>query len=455
MEQLVDAEWPASGAPGVAYAIVDHGEIASGARGTVLAGSDEAVTPDTPFQIGSISKSFTALAIMQLVEQGRIDLDAGVGTYLGAFRGQPSAAITIRQLLSHTSGYSTVQGNAMHGDSAAGEGELAAYAARIAQWNPAHQPGTVWEYSNANYQVLGALIEQTSGEDYATYVESHILAPLGMDNSSVADGGPRGEMAVGHRPWFGGHRPFRQGLTERINAPAGGIFASANDLALYLAMMVNGEDDIITAASKAAMLHPASEASPFYGLGWFIDGESGTASHSGLVPGTETLATILPSQGKGVAVLVNANGGIGFGENLQLRNAITAKALGFDYAGEGARLWPKVTYLMVVLLPLFFLASIAWAWRNRRKLAAKSGVSGLFSLWFPLFAMFAVAAVLLILIPYMFGGSLDTLLLYQPDFAQAMVAAAITGPVWAIFRLIVTYREKARTGRNEAGEAAG
>jgi CubicO group peptidase (beta-lactamase class C family) len=440
VDEFIDRELPASGAPGVAYAIVHSDEVRSGARGTTLAGSDRPLTPDTPFLIGSISKSFTALAIMQLVGAGKVDLDASIRTYLAVFQGHPSGAITVRQLLSHTSGYSTVQGNSLHQNTSWSEGELAEHVARVAGWEPAYPAGERWEYSNTNYQVLGALIEAVSGEDYAGYVQAHILDPIGMKNSFVSDGRHPGKSAIGHRPWFGGNRAYETGRTERVNAPAGGVFASANDLALYLAMMLNGEDDIISAAKKAEMLRPASEASPFYGLGWFLDVEAGTAFHGGLVPGTETLATLVPSEDKAAVVLVNANSGIGFGENLQLRKGITAKALGLDYSGEGSRLWQKMTYLLVLLLPVFYLASMVWAWLNRKKLRAKSGAAGLFSLWFPLLAMFAVAGVLMLLIPVMFGGSLGTLLLFQPDFAYAMVAAAVTGPLWAIFRLSLAYR---------------
>ena len=314
--------------------------------------------------------------------------------------------------------------------------------ARVARWKPAYPPGERWEYSNANYQVLGALIEAVSGEDYGGYMQARILAPIGMRNSFVSDGRAPGSVAVGHRPWFGGHRAYEVVRTDRMNAPAGGVFASANDLAT----MINGKDDVISAADKAMMLRPASEASPFYGFGWFVDQTTGTAYHSGLVPGTETLATIVPSAGKGVVVLVNANGGIGFGENLQLRNGITARALDIDYSEEGLSIWPKATFLMVMGLPLFFLASMIWAWTHRQALRAKSGAFGLFSLWFPLVAMFAVAGVLMILIPIMFGGSLGTLLLFQPDFAYAMVAAAILGPLWAIMRLALAY-----TGRPSPG----
>ncbi len=125
IETFIDREMPASGIPGLAYAVVADDEITSvGARGVVRIGGDDEVTPDTPFVIGSISKSFTALAVMQLVEGGKVDLDAGISQYLDGFVGRPAGPVTIRQLLSHTSGFSTLQGNsgsaastigAMHG----------------------------------------------------------------------------------------------------------------------------------------------------------------------------------------------------------------------------------------------------------------------------------------------------------------------------------------------------
>ena len=92
IEEFIDSAMPASGVPGLAYAVVADGEITSaGARGVVKLGGDTAVTPDTPFVIGSISKSFTALAVMQLVEAGKIDLDTEVSRYLASSRADPPA----------------------------------------------------------------------------------------------------------------------------------------------------------------------------------------------------------------------------------------------------------------------------------------------------------------------------------------------------------------------------
>ena len=154
------------------------------------------------------------------------------------------------------------------------------------------------------------------------------------------------------------------------------------------------------------------------------------------------MVTLAPADGRAVIVLVNANGGIGFAHNGALLNGITAVSLSRDYRGEGAAVWPKATFLMMVLLPLLFLVSTAWAWRKRAELGRKraQGPAGLFSLWFPVATTLAMAVFLLAVVPRFFGGSLHTLMLFQPDFAVCMVAAALTGPVWAIFRLVLAYR---------------
>ena len=224
-----------------------------------------------PFVTGSISKSFTALAVMQLVEAGKIDLDTEVSHYLDGFSGQPAGAITIRQLLSHTSGFSTLQGNASHTDSAGGKDELARRVDQLAEVTPAYEPDERWEYSNANYQILGRLIEVVSGQEFQAYVTTNILEPVGMEHSFVADGEIHESMATGHTPWFGTKRPLPDNTTDRGTAPQGGIIASANDLARYMQMMMNGEDDVLSAEGKALMMRPASETSPFYGFGWFVD----------------------------------------------------------------------------------------------------------------------------------------------------------------------------------------
>lgn len=447
IDDVIDRELPASGVPGLAYAVVADGETTTvGTRGVVTAGSGVAVTPDTTFVIGSISKSFTALAVMQLVEGGDVDLDAAISQYLDEFSGQPAGPVTIRQLLSHTSGFSTLQGNssAADVDPSAPDALERSVDARAGEV-PAGRPGETWEYSNLNYQILGRLIEVVSGQDYQTYVTAHILEPVGMDHSVVADGTTHSSMATGHTPWFGTKRPLTDSPPGRATAPQGGIIATAGDLALYMQMMLNGRDDVLSAAGKAQMMRPASAASPSYGLGWHLDPGNGSVWHTGSSPGFESLAWMIPAQKKGAVVLVNAVGGIGFGETTELRTAIAARALGVDYAGEGSRLPQKALFIGLVILPIAYLLSMIWAWRHRAAIRAKSGVSGRFSLWFPLITTLAAAGVILGLVPRLFGSPLTHLSLFLPDVVLALVATAVTGVLWAVFRLGVAY-----TGRSGA-----
>jgi hypothetical protein len=271
-----------------------------------------------------------------------------------------------------------------------------------------------------------------------------------MRKSFVSDGGTHDSMAFGHQPWFGSKRPLSDNSTHRVNAPAGGIVATASDLALYLAVMMNGQDDVISAAGKAAMLRPASAASPFYGFGWFIDSNNGTFYHSGLTPGVETLAVLAPAKRKGVVILVNANGGMGFGVNAGLFSGVSARALGLDDHSGGSSWGPKSLFLMFAILPVIFLIGIASAVLFRAGLRAKSGVSGAFSLWFPLLMMVALAWTSVFLIPRLFGTSLKAFSDYQPDFAVLLVATAATGILWAVFRLGVFYAGKSSTGNPPA-----
>jgi CubicO group peptidase (beta-lactamase class C family) len=429
--EFLATEMPRSGAPGLAYAVVEGDEVRTGSAGPV--------TADTPFLIGSISKSFTAMAVMRLSEAGKVELQAPVSRYLAVFEDRPSGAITLRQLLGHTSGYSTWQGNDTHTDRTSSRDELQRQVARIARWTPAHAPDTRWQYSNANYLILGAVIEAVSGEDFASYIEKEILEPIGMKASFVSDGEDHDAMAVGHQPWFASKRPLEDNRTNRANAPAGGIVATASDMALYLAVMMNGRDDVISAASKAAMLRPASTASPYYGFGWSIDSHNGTFSHSGLTPGVETLAVLMPENRKGVVILVNSNSGFGFGENARLFDGVSARALGLDDPGSGSSWGRKSLYLTFAVLPVMFVLGMLSAVVRRVGLRAKSGASGVFSLWFPFVMTIALAWISVSLIPRLFGVSLGTFYLYQPDFVLLLVATAVTGVLWAVFRLGVFY----------------
>ena len=304
-----------------------------------------------------------------------------------------------------------------------------------------------WDYSNANYVLLGGVIEAVSGLDFDQYVETNILVPVGMKNSFVGDGGAYQNVAAGHTPWFGGKRPVGdlETKTARASAPGGGVIASANDLALYLNMLLNEQDDIISAEHKRLMMKPANEKAAFYGLGWMLNPQNGTVYHTGTNPGVETIAIMLPNERKGVVVLVNAGSGMGFGETTNLINGIIAQGFGWDFVRNQSSLGRKSLFVMFALLPLLFFAGTIQAWLWRAGLRTKTGAFGTFSLWFPLLMTSALAWVSVSLIPGLFGVSLSTLHIFSPDLAFVLGATALSGIIWAIARLCIFYVAKRPT----------
>ena len=167
--------------PGAALAIV-HGDSIVHLRGFGLASDGRAITGDTPFVIGSMSKTFTAIAIMQLVEQGRIALDAPVQRYLPWFHVADSAAshtITVRQLLLHTSGIPTAAPRATDDDRT-----LTSHVRALQQVSLAAAPGTAHRYASPNYLVLGAIVEAVTGSSYAAYLPvsyTHLTLPTNRE----------------------------------------------------------------------------------------------------------------------------------------------------------------------------------------------------------------------------------------------------------------------------------
>ncbi|WP_199698774.1 serine hydrolase domain-containing protein [Aurantiacibacter zhengii] len=452
IDEFIMAELSQSVAPALAYARVENGEITAKGFGERTKGGGDDVTSNTPFPIGSVTKSFTALAIMQLVEANKLKLNDPVSQHLPAFAEGPARDVTVHQLLNHTSGFSTVQGNSYHSSADASQIGLLEYAEELAQVVPTNAPGTDWEYSNANYQILGAVIEQKSGQNYPDYIEEQIFKPLGMTHSAVLIEPNLAGMATGHHPWFGSVRAIAGNEAYPINAPAGGIAASAEDMGRYLAMWLNGEDDIVSATTKAAMMTASGPTSPLYGLGWSVDAENGAVYHTGLVPGAEALASMMPAEKKGVVVLVNANGGLGFADTWYLIGGVAARALNQTHDDDGSRWGAKVAYLSIAILPPLFVALAFVSWRQRSALMAKRGsMSGKLSLWFPLVAMCGLAWALIWPLPNIFGGSIATLQLYQPDFALCLIATAFLAPAWAVLRLALAYlsgKDSVSTGKS-------
>lgn len=270
IDAYLERQLAALNVPGAALAIVEGAEIVH-LRAFGQAGPDgQAITPQTPFFIGSLTKSVTAVAILQLVAAGKVEPDAPVQRYLPWFRvADPQATVqmTVRHLLNQTSGFTQTAGMIPLADFDDQPGTIERQVPALATFHPARLPGAAWEYSNVNYNLLGLTVAAASGETYETYVQNHIFAPLEMRHSHTAKAAAqRDGLAVGHHAWFGWPIAAPDLPVPVGSLPSGQLIASVEDMGHYLiAQLHNGR------YQDTQLLSPASMGVEMgaYGMGWF------------------------------------------------------------------------------------------------------------------------------------------------------------------------------------------
>lgn len=309
---FIESQLAAHRIPGLALAITQGDEIVH-VRGYGTAGNGRSMTADTPMHIGSVSKSFTALAIMQLAEQGLVDLDAPVQTYLPWFTladAEAAQSITIRHLLHHTSGLSDLE----YVPTFPEDTTLREAVADLQRLTPTAEVGERFYYFNQNYSTLGVIVETISGQSYGDYVEKHIFNPLDMTQSSAKLSTTRAlNVAQGHNIFFGTPIAREQAVANHM-MPEGGIAASAEDMAHYLIALNNGgvyQGKRILSEEGIRMMHtPGSGTNGSYGMGWDIGEFNGRrlVYHGGLMDNFLADATLAPDEGFGTILLINQSG---------------------------------------------------------------------------------------------------------------------------------------------------
>jgi CubicO group peptidase (beta-lactamase class C family) len=416
--------------PGVALGIV-HGNQIVHLRGFGVADqAGAAVTPQTDFSISSMTKSFTAVAIMQLVEQGQVALDAPVQRYLPWFRvATPgaSATITVRELLNQTSGISHYAGNlVIAGDKAETMKQAAQALATLPLDTP---PGAAFQYSNVNYVTLGLIVEAASGQPYATYVQQHIFAPLQMTSSAtIVNPPPQRDMATGYHWWYG--LPVASSYRNPPDdLPAGGIISNAQDMAHYLIAHLNGGSygsvSILTPDSIALLHHaivfPSVTTDP-YAMGWYdvhVD-RTPVLWHSGDDPNFQADMALIPQGQWGVVVLRDANSELSSFTSPPLFSipaGVIAMLLGHQPHATGTPIHQVFLILDVVMLLLTALvvwSSVRLARRWKRSLK-RTPMSLLLWVIAPLLWEVALPLTLVFALPTVAKAPWSVALIFLPD----------------------------------------
>jgi CubicO group peptidase (beta-lactamase class C family) len=297
--------------PGAAVEITQNGKVVyEHAFGSSDVAGRIPARDDTHYEIGSITKQFTAGSILQLHEAGKIDLDAKVAVYVPA---APHAnEITVRQLLTQTSGlpdYLDVPGIDTT-KSATFEQLMAGITGKPLQFTP----GGGWRYSNTNYIVLGRIIENVSGEKYDAYVKRHILDPLGMTQTfTIGDEASIPGMAFGYELVNGHLSPVRGPISQSYGWSAGDLVSTVGDVAKWSDALQNGR--VVSPQDYALMTtsQPTIQGDSGYGFGLFIDSvyDQPRIGHTGGDPGFTAANEYFPKQNVRIIALTNdgnANG---------------------------------------------------------------------------------------------------------------------------------------------------
>lgn len=315
IDGYLPTEMERAGINGVTVAIVKDGQVLL-ARGYGNADRERhvAVTPDTLLRIGSISKLFTWTAVMQLVEQHRLDLDTDVQQYIDFDLPKTFAQpITLRHLMTHTAGFEEI----LHGMWAS-EGESLDLRGYLVARVPAriHAPGSVAAYSNYGATLAGYIVQRRSGEAFDAYVRNHVLLPLGMTHTTFAQPLPAGLAPAMSRGYAAGADPAKPFELIRVG-PAGSASASANDIARFMrAELADGSLDggrilqpDTLARMQAAQWWPQPHG-PAMALGFWEDGGYGVRviGHGGDSEWFHSGLYLLPAQHVGVFIAQNSAG---------------------------------------------------------------------------------------------------------------------------------------------------
>jgi CubicO group peptidase (beta-lactamase class C family) len=402
VEGVVTAFTARAGYPGVAVAIT-KGDRVLHVAGYGHDSAGAAVTATTPMPIASLSKSFTALAVMQLVEAGNVTLDAPVRDYLPDFgiADPRGARITVRQLLNQTSG---ITDRTLREKSLPQPGSPAAAVARARAATLASEPGTRFAYTNTNYHLAARLVEVVAGEPFAGYLRRHVFEPLGMPDSTTIDLTPRDlphDVRQGHVYAYGASIAAAE--PKRFVNGSDGVISTASDLARWMIV----QDDagraadgtrLVSAQSMTAM-HTPSDRRWTYGMGWDTDSD-GRVHHDGIWFTYTASALLLPS-GYGIAVLGTSGFSLADGGTDQLADELATLV----QDGRSATLPAPTRLIADLVLAALTVMSVLLGVRRLRRTPIWAVQAGERSLWRPILRLLPrlVPLAVLLALPYLLG----------------------------------------------------
>jgi CubicO group peptidase (beta-lactamase class C family) len=316
LEPIIEQVMEQRNIPGFAIAIVQNRKVvyAAGFGLRNLEKKGDKVTPQSLFHMASITKPFVATSVMQLVENGKVDLEAPVVKYLPYFKvnDERSATITVRQMLSHISGMPDVRDYEWDKPQY-DDGALERYVRSLGNQSLIAAPGTMFRYSNMAYEVLGDLIAKVSGMTFEDYVKKHILEPLGMKSSTLLVKQASPLLLTSPHVFDKSYEPVVSKVFpyNRMHSPSSTLYSNVLDMTRWaIANLNRGELDgkrILKDSTYDVMWKSAGDQWQQVGISWFLGKhrEHRTVSHSGGDTGFVSNLVLIPDQSIAVVMMSN------------------------------------------------------------------------------------------------------------------------------------------------------
>ena len=431
--------------PGAALALFSDGKLTHLKGFGEIDNTGATVTPQSPFQLGSISKSFCALLILQLADEGRISLDDPVSKYISNFQTSDkteSDKISVRHLLNHRSGLKTITGNLNQDTTYRGADSMSRVTSEFKNADMFAVAGKRFQYSNANYMLLAQLIETIEKQSYENVVEKRIFSKLGMKNSFVQiETHSTSKPAIGHTQWFG-YTVEKHFIAGRLMMGPGGVTSSAEDLATYLIAIFENDKRIVPMSLNQAL---TKERKGGYEFGWEFDtvDEQLIIFHGGLNPGFLATVKYKPKTKQGVLILTNMSGSL---EGNLIQGA-TDYALGLpavDIAPSGVsllRLWGTLGLFCVLLIAC--LRSIYRLIKYPSKSGSYSILMKSLKIVIPSLLLFGLSYFLTFVVPQLSGVNIVAVRMFYPDVGLLLVVSSVISFIWAVVIASSLFRKNA------------
>jgi CubicO group peptidase (beta-lactamase class C family) len=438
IDRFIVNEMDAALVPGIGLAITKDGAIAY-LKGYGDAKPGVPVDPDTRFLLGSVSKGMTAMGLMCLVDEGKIDPEATVVTYLPGFviADPRTATITVKELLTHTSGISFIDGRVPLTEQK--ERSLSDLMRNTAALELTATPGTRFQYSNWNYILAGRIIEAVSEKKFAQFLKERVFDPIGM-TLTTAGRDTEGGTAIGSRSFLG--FPLRGAIDYPDGVvPAAFIISTPRDMAAYLCTIqrqgIAPNDRRVISSSAISTMTTKQTPTGYYGYGWFV--VQNGISHGGDTAEFRAQADIRWINGAsyGIAILFLKNDYVtpmlSYQDSFQYRipegiqRILTiGKDPGLPASKAGFyRLMYSGAAIFIILLLILSIVSIRGWIRPRPANTAGRIIIRVFGVLFAICFQIALPLLIIIFLPLFAGANWRLLLVFVPDVGWLLGGFAV------------------------------